>query len=142
MGFPERSVGKESTCNAGDSTSIPGSGRSPGEGIGYPLQSPWASLVAQLVKNPPAMQEIQVQSLGWEDSLEKGTATHSTILAWRIPWTVYPWGSSELDTTERLSFSLFLIVFHNGCSIYIPSNAVRRVPFSLHPLQHSLFLDF
>ena len=48
----------------------------------------WASLVAQLVKNPPAMQETYVQSLGWEDSLEKGKATHSSILAWRIPWTV------------------------------------------------------
>ena len=47
-----------------------------------------ASLVAQLVKNPPAMQETWVQSLGWEDSLEEGKATHSSILAWRIPWTV------------------------------------------------------
>ena len=85
-GFPESSVGKESTCNAGDPDSIPGSGRSPGEGIGYPLQYSWASLVAQLVKNPPAMQETWVQSLGWEDPLEKGKATHSSILAWRIPW--------------------------------------------------------
>ena len=48
----------------------------------------WASLVAQLVKTPPAMQETWVQSLGWEDPLEEGTATHSSILAWRIPWTV------------------------------------------------------
>ena len=56
-GFPDSSVGKESTYNAGDPGSIPGSGRSAGEGIGYPLQYPWASLVAQLVKNPPAMQE-------------------------------------------------------------------------------------
>ena len=48
----------------------------------------WASLVAQLVKNSPAMQETWVQSLGWEDPLEKGKATHSSILAWRIPWTV------------------------------------------------------
>ena len=70
------------------SSSIPGSGRSAGEGIGYPLQYSWTSLVAQLVKNPPAMRETWVQSLGWEDSLEKGTATHSSILAWRIPWTV------------------------------------------------------
>ena len=69
-----------------------GSGRFPGEGIGYPLQYPWASLVAQLVKNPPAMRETWVQSLGWEDSLEKGNATHSSILAWRIPWTVEPMG--------------------------------------------------
>ena len=84
-GFPDSSVGKESTCNAGDPDSIPGSGRSPGEGIGYPLQYSWASLVAQLVKNPPAMQ-TWVQSLGWEDPPEKGKATHSSILAWRIPW--------------------------------------------------------
>ena len=69
-GFPDSSVGKESTCNEGDPDSIPGSGRSPGEGIGYPLQYSWASLVAQLVKNPPAMQ-TWVQSLCWEDPPEK-----------------------------------------------------------------------
>ena len=57
MGFPHSSVGKKSTCNAGDPGLIPGSGRSTGEGIGYPLQYTWASLVAQLVKNLPAMQE-------------------------------------------------------------------------------------
>ena len=57
----------------------------PREGIGYPLQYSWASLVAQLVKNPPAMRETSVQSLGWEDPLEKRTATHSSVLAWRIP---------------------------------------------------------
>ena len=82
------SVSKESTCNAGDSGLIPESGRCAGEGTGYPLQYSWASLVAQLVKNPPAMQETWVQSLGWEDPLEKGKATHSSILAWRIPWTI------------------------------------------------------
>ena len=81
MGFPGHSADKESAYNAGDSGSIPGSGRSPGEGIGYPLQYSWASLVAQLVKNPPAMQETWVRSLGLEDPLEKGTATHSSILA-------------------------------------------------------------
>ena len=55
-----------------------------------------------MVKNPPAMQETRVQSLGWEDPLEKGMATHSSILAWRIPWTEEPgpWGRRELDTTE------------------------------------------
>ena len=68
--------------------SNPGSGRSTGEGIGYPLQYTWASLVAQLVKNPPAMWETWVRSQGWEDPLEKGKATHSSILAWRIPWIV------------------------------------------------------
>ena len=67
---------------------IPGSGRSAGQGIGYPLQYSWASLIAQLVKNPPAVQETWVPSLGWEDPLEEGTATHSSILAWRIPWTI------------------------------------------------------
>ena len=75
------SVGKESVCNAGDTSSILGSGRSPGEMIGYPLQYSQASLLAQLVKNPPAMRETWVQSRGWEDPLEKGKTTHSSILA-------------------------------------------------------------
>ena len=140
QGFPDGSDGQESACNAGDPSSIPESGRSPGEGNGNPLQysclensmdrgawqatvhgvaksqtrlsdqqtdtrlntrsylqhagslvaayAIWASLVAQLVKNPPAMRETWVQSLGWEDPLEKGKSTHSSILAWRIPWTV------------------------------------------------------
>ena len=74
--FPDSSVGKESACNAGDPSLIPGSGRSAGEGIDYPLQYSWASLVAslvaQLVKNLPAMQETWVRSLGWEDPLDKG----------------------------------------------------------------------
>jgi len=81
-------VGKESTCNAGDPGSVPGSGRFSGEGIGYPLQYSWFSLVAQLVKNLSAMQETWFLSLDWEDLLEKGKATHSSILAWRMPWTV------------------------------------------------------
>ena len=80
-GFPGSSVGRESTCNAGDPSWSPGSGRSSGEGIGYPLQNSWASLVVQTVKNLPAMQETWVISLGWEDLLEKGKATHSSILA-------------------------------------------------------------
>ena len=81
MMFSNSSVGKESTCNAGDSGSIPRSGRSTGEGIGYPFQCPWASLVAQVVKNLPAMWETWVRSLGWKDPLEKEKATHSSILA-------------------------------------------------------------
>ena len=92
LGFPDSSVGTESACNAGDPGSIPGLGRSTGEGIGYPLQDSWASLVAQLVKNSPAVRETWVRSLCWEDPLEKGKATHSSILAWRIPWTVEPMG--------------------------------------------------
>ena len=74
--FPGSSVDKESTCNAEDPGSIPGLERSAGEGIGYPLQYSWASLVAQLVKNPPAMWETWGPGL-----LEKGKATHSSILA-------------------------------------------------------------
>ena len=88
LGFPGSSAVKESACNAGDPDSIPGSGRSSGKRIAYPLQYSWASLVAQLVKNPPAMKETWVRSLGWEDPLEKGTATHCSILAWRIPWNI------------------------------------------------------
>ena len=79
---------KKSACNAGDPSLIPGLGRSSEEGIGYPFQYSWASLVAQLVKNLPALSETWVQSLGLEDPLEKGKAIHSSILAWRILWTV------------------------------------------------------
>ena len=82
------SVDKESAWNAGDPGSTPGSGRSPGEGIGSPLLCSWASLVAQPVKNLPVVWKTRVRSLGWEDPLEKGKAPHSSILAWRIPWTV------------------------------------------------------
>ena len=78
--FPHSSFGKESVCSSGDHSSIPGSGRSAGEGIGCPLQYAWASFRAQLVKILPAMWETWVQSLGWEDPLEKGKATHSGIL--------------------------------------------------------------
>ena len=84
-GFPGNSAGKESACNAGDPSSIPALERSPGEGIGYPLNYSWASLLAQLVKNLPVMQKTWVRPLGWEDPLEEGMATHSSILAWRIP---------------------------------------------------------
>ena len=84
--FPDSSVGKESACNAGDPGLIPGSGRSAGEGIGYPFQYSWASLVTQLVKNLPAMWETLVRSLNWEDPLEKGKATHSSILASMMLW--------------------------------------------------------
>ena len=82
---------KNPPASAGDTRevgSILESGRSPGEGIGCPLQDSWGSLVAQLVNNPPAMWKTRVPSLGWEDLLEKGKATHSSILAWRLPWTV------------------------------------------------------
>ena len=88
LGFLDSTIGKESTCNAGDSGWIPGWGRPAGEGIGYLLQYSWVSFLTQLVKNPPVMWETRARSLGWEDPLEKGKSTCSDILAWRIPWTV------------------------------------------------------
>ena len=69
---------------------IPETGRSLEEGIDYLLQYLCASLVAQTVKNPPARWETWVRSLGWEDPLKEGMETHSSILAWRIPWTEEP----------------------------------------------------
>ena len=98
------SVVKESACNAGDPSSIPGLGRSTGEGIGYPLQYSWASLVAQLVKNQLAVQETWARSLGWKDPLEKGQATHSSILAWRIPYS--PWGRKSWTQLSGFHFQL------------------------------------
>ena len=109
-GFPDSSVCKESTCNAGNPRFFPGSGRSPAEGTGYPLQYSWASLVAQLVKDLPAMRETWVQSLGWEDVLEKGKAIHSSILACIIL------GCKKLDLTERLSLSHSLSGKGTHCS--------------------------
>ena len=90
-GFPDSSAGKESTYKAGDPGSIPGSGRFPREGISYPLEYSWTYLVAQMVKNLPAMQETWVRSLSWEDPLEEGVATHSSSLAWRIPMNRGGW---------------------------------------------------
>ena len=100
MGFSGSSAGKESACNAGDPSLIPGSGRSPGEGIGYPLQYPWASLVAQGVRNLPAMRETWVRSLSWEDPLEEGMATHSSILAWRIAMDRGAWQATVHGITK------------------------------------------
>ena len=73
-------VKNPSSCNAGDPHSISGSGKSPGEGISYPRQYSWASLVVQSAKDPPAIRETWVRSLGWEDPLEEGIATHPSIL--------------------------------------------------------------
>ena len=111
QGFPGRSAGKESAYNAGNPSSILGSWRSAGEGIGYPLQYSWASLVAHGVKNPPAMQETCVQSLGWEDPLKKGKAIHSSILTWRIPWTVESMGLQSQTRMGIFHFHLAEIVF-------------------------------
>ena len=91
-------AGQESACNAEDPSSIPELGRSPGEGIGYPLQYFQASPVGQLGKNPPAMRETWVQPLGWEDPLEREMATHSSRIAWRISWTEEPGGLQSMGS--------------------------------------------
>ena len=87
---------------------VPGSGRSAGKGIGCPLQCSWASLVAQLVKNPPAIWKTWVRSLGWEDPLEKGKVTHSSTLAWpgEFHRLYSPCDCKESDTTEPLVLAL------------------------------------
>ena len=102
-------------CNAGDPGSIPGWGRYPGEGIDYPLQYSWASLVAQLVKNPPALRETWVRFLDWEDPLEKAMATHSDILAQRIPWTVKSVGAAKSRTqlsNFHFTYTVYLYLDH------------------------------
>ena len=98
--FPDTSVGKESTCGAGDPVSIPGSGRSAGEGMGYSFQHSWASLVAQLVKNLPTMRETWVRSLGWEDPLEKGKAPTAVLWPGEFHGLDSPRSRKESDTTE------------------------------------------
>ena len=91
VGLPCSSAGKKSTCNAGDPCLIPGSGRSPGEETSHLLQYPWVSLVAQMAKNLPSVWETWDQCLGWEDPLEDGMATHSSVLAQRIPMERRTW---------------------------------------------------
>ena len=88
MGFPDSSVGNESACKAGDPSSIPGSGRNAGEGIDLPTPLFSGFPCGSAGKESAGNAGDLVQSLGWEDSLEKEKATHFSILAWRIPWTV------------------------------------------------------
>ena len=97
---------------------------SPGEGIGYLLQYSWASLVAQLVKNPPAMQETWVQFLGWEDSPGegKGYPLQYSGLENSMDW-YSPWGLKELDITERLSLS-------EGCNNLLSVALLASLPLS------------
>ena len=99
----------------GDLGSIPGLGRSPGEGIGYPFQYSGASLVAQLIKSPPAIRETWVQSLGWEDTLEKGKATHSSILAWNADEFSKFAGTLSAALTQHhlVGFEIAQLEFHH-----------------------------
>ena len=133
-GFPGGSAGKESPYNAGDPGSIPGSGRSAGEEIAYPLQYSWASLVAQLVKNLPAKQETWVWSLGWEDPLEKWKATCSSILE-RV---AYPF--SSISSRHRNRTRVFCIA-GRFFTDWAMREALVNVLFML-TFYHSLFLQF
>ena len=115
--FPGSSVGRESACNAGDPSSIRGSGRSSGEQIGYPLQYSQASLVAHLVMNPPTMWKTWVWSLGWEDPLKKEDSYPLLYSGLENSMDCSLWGHKELDMTERLSLHFtslpyFLFLFH------------------------------
>ena len=100
MGFPGSSTGKESACNAEDPGLIPGSGITPGEETDYPFQYSWASLVAQMLKNLPAMWETWVQALGWEDPLEEDMATHFSMLTWRILMDRGAWQATDHGVTK------------------------------------------
>ena len=127
LDFSGLSAGKESACNCGDPSLIPGLGRSPGERIGHPRQNSWASLVAQLVKTPLLMLETWVWCLCWKDPLEKGMSTHFSILAWRIPWT-FPWGHKESDTTEQLySLIVYLTITSSINYIFKNKNKARFI---------------
>ena len=126
-GFPGSSAGKESACNAGDLGLIPGSGSSPGEGIGYPVQYSWASLVAQTVENPPAMRETWVWSLGWEDPLEKGKTIHSRILASRMgsQRVGHNWATKHIVVLFLVSSWTFILFFRLAEWIYIPTKSAQ-----------------
>ena len=106
---PDNPVGKESASSAGDPSSISRLERSPREEIGYPLQYFWASLVARLVNNLPSLPEIWVQSLGWEDSLDKGKSTTPVFWLGEFHGLYSPWGHKESDTTELLSINRWKI---------------------------------
>ena len=104
VGFPGSSGDKEPTCNAGDPGSLLGLGSSPGEGIGYPLQYSWASLMAQMVTNLPAVLETWVWFQGWEDSLKEHMAIHSSILAWRTSMSRGAWWATVHGVTKNLTW--------------------------------------
>ena len=108
IGFLHSSVGKESACNIGDPSSIPRSGRSAEEKIGYPLQYSWVALVAQLVKNIPTMWETWVLSLGGKILWRRERLPTPVVWPGEFYGLYSPWGHKASDTTEQLSLSLFL----------------------------------
>ena len=114
MGFPDSSVGNESACNARDPGSIPGLGRSAGEGIGYPFQYCWASLVAQLVKNLPATWETWVWSLGRKIPWRREMILTTVFWPGEFHGLNSPRGLKESDTSKQLSLLLLLYIANMG----------------------------
>ena len=145
QGFPGSAADKESACNAGDPGSIPGSGRSPGDGTGYPLQYSWASLVAQSKTRlqcgrpgfNPWVGKITWRS--WEVTLQKGMATQSSILAWRIPWTE-ELGRLESMGLQRVGNNWVTFTF-TLLSSRVTTNSLDKLlsQFWSHPLFHVWF---
>ena len=144
--------GKESTCNAEDLSSIPGLGRSPGEGIGYPFQCSWVSLVAQTVNNLPAMRDTWVQSLGWEDPLQESMAPTPVLLPGESPRIEEPgrsWDLKESDVTELLSTEqqsgsksgkefIKAVYCHPAYLTYIQSTSWEMLHWMKHKLESRL----
>ena len=139
MGFPASAAGNESSCNAEDPGLIPGSESSLGEQIGYPLQYSWASLVAQTVKNLPAMQETWLRSLGWEEPQEEGMAIHCSILAWRIPIDSRAWWATVhrvAKSQTRLSTVQASNLVCSACVSPVSQDFIEETSFP-----HWVFLD-
>ena len=140
---PHISVGKESTCNAGDPGSIPGSGRSAREGIGYPLQYSRASLVVQLVKNPPAMQKTWVNPWVGKIPWRRKRLPTPVFLPGEFQGLYSPWGCKESDTTEKISLSLcdsepdFSTPYFLICHIRITRCALCQFPKMFLYLKHT-----
>ena len=128
LGFPDSSVGKESTYNAGDPSLISGSGRSAGEGIGYPLQDAWASLVAQLVKN--LLQCRRPEFNPWVGKIPWRRERLPTPVFWpgEFHGLYSTWGPKELDTTEWLSLSFWGWLYVWICIKYITNGNLMYSP--------------
>ena len=132
-GFPGSSADKEFACNAGDTSLIPGSGRSTGEGIGYPLQYSWDSLLAWLVKNPPAIWETWVRSLSWENPLEKGRLPTPAFwpgefhgVAKRYNWVTFTHNSMQSYLQLFCNRSVLLVILENK-RIFLYTNVIPYV---------------
>ena len=146
LGCPGGSDSKESACNAGDPTLIPGLGRSSGEGIGYPLQYSWVSLVAQPVKNPPARWETWVRSLGWEDLLEKEMTPvfwpgefHGLYNPWGSQRVGHDWETVTFTFSEKVYWLLAFIVISNTVEHMLMKSDIPELSSNINKCTFQLF---